>query len=137
MGSPGKGGKQGNMGPPGLKGEAGSKGQKGDTGEPGIPGAKGEPGESISAPVVAISPARLTVNERESASIQCSAIGNPEPAIVWRRLRDQLMINLSAVSGGKLVFKNVKGSDTGVYQCSATNILGTGRAVARLTVNGI
>ena len=72
MGSPGKGGKQGIMGPAGLKGDAGLKGQKGDIGPAGMPGAKGEPGESISAPVVAVSPKILTVNEGGSASFKCS-----------------------------------------------------------------
>ena len=47
-----------------------------------MPGAKGEPGESISAPTVAVSPRKLTVNEGGSASFQCSASGNPEPAVV-------------------------------------------------------
>ena len=73
MGSPGKSGKQGIMGPVGLAGEAGPKGQKGDMGPAGMPGSKGEPGESISAPSVAVSPARSTVNESGSVKFQCSA----------------------------------------------------------------
>ena len=39
------------------------KDKKGDMGPAGMPGSKGEPGESISAPSVAVSPARSTVNE--------------------------------------------------------------------------
>ena len=47
-----------------------------------MPGTyKGEPGESISAPTVAVTPAKLTVNESGSALVQCSVSGNPEPAI--------------------------------------------------------
>ena len=72
-------GKQGIMGPVGPKGDVGLKGQKGDMGPAGMPGAKGEPGESISAPVVAVSPKTLTVNEGGSASFECSASGNPTP----------------------------------------------------------
>ena len=86
MGSPGKSGKQGIMGPVGPKGYAGLKGQKGDMGPAGMPGAKGEPGESISVPVVAMSPKKLTVNEGGSASFQCSVSGNPKPAIKWNKL---------------------------------------------------
>ena len=133
MGSPGKSGKQGIMGPVGPQGEVGHKGSKGSTG---MSGAKGEPGESISAPTVAVSPTKLTVNEGDSASFQCSASGNPEPAVVWSKLNSQSEISQSAVSAGRLRLRNVKGNDSGVYQCSAENILGKALAVAQLEVNG-
>ena len=133
MGSPGKSGKQGIMGP---QGDPGPKGQKGDTGPAGMPGAKGEPGESISAPVIAVSPAKLTVNESETASFQCSVTGNPEPAITWSKRDGQLDITQSAVSRGTLLLKKVVGSDSGVYKCSASNILGQAEALVELVVNG-
>ena len=133
MGSPGKSGKQGIMGPVGPQGEVGPKG---DMGSAGIPGAKGEPGESISAPTVAVSPTKVTVNEGGSASFQCSASGNPEPAVVWSKLNSQSEISKSVILAGRLRLRNVKGSDSGVYQCSAENILGKALAVARLEVNG-
>ncbi|KAL9979513.1 hypothetical protein ACROYT_G017187 [Oculina patagonica] len=135
MGSPGMSGKQGIMGPAGLKGETGTKGENGDIGPAGMPGSKGEPGESISSPAVVVSPVTLTVNEGGPASFQCSASGNPEPAIMWRKLDNQSEIAQSAVSEGMLQLKNVTGNDSGVYQCSATNILGNARAVAQLEVN--
>ncbi|KAL9969309.1 hypothetical protein ACROYT_G021508 [Oculina patagonica] len=135
MGSPGKSGKQGIMGPAGVKGESGTKGEKGDTGPAGMPGNKGEPGESISSPAVVVSPVTLTVNEGGSTSFQCSASGNPEPTVMWSKLDNQSEIIQSAVSEGKVELKNVTGNDSGVYQCSATNILGKARAVAQLVVN--
>ena len=100
MGLPGKSGKQGIMGQAGLKGDVGVKRQKGDMGPAGMLGAKGEPGESISAPVVAVSPKTLTVNEGGSASFQCSASGNPEAAIKWSKLNGQSQMSPSKVSGG-------------------------------------
>ena len=136
MGSPGKSGKQGVMGPVGLQGEPGYKGEKGDIGPAGMPGTKGEPGESISSPAVVVSPVRLTVNEGGTASFQCSVSGNPEPAVLWSRLDNQSEVTPSAVLGGKLELKRVTGSDSGVYQCSATNILGKSQKVVRLAVNG-
>ena len=136
MGSPGKSGKQGIMGPAGLKGDTGIKGQKGDRGSTGLPGTKGQPGQSISSPAVVVSPATLTVNEGGSALFQCSASGNPEPAIMWSKLDNQSEITQSAVSGRKLQLKIVTGNDSGLYQCSATNILGKDQAVAKLVVNG-
>jgi len=124
------------MGPAGIKGEPGIKGEKGEIGPAGMPGSKGEPGESVSAPAAVVSPVTLTVNEGGSASFQCSASGNPEPALVWSQLNSQSEITQSAVSGGKLQLKHVTVSDAGLYQCSATNILGYSRKVVRLTVNG-
>ena len=136
MGSPGKSGKQGIMGPAGLQGETGNKGEKGDIGPAGMPGTKGEPGESISSPAVVVSPVTLTVNEGGAASFQCSSSGNPEPAVVWSRLYNQSEVTQRAVLGGKLELKKVNGSDSGMYQCSATNILGKSQGVVRLVVNG-
>jgi len=133
MGSPGKSGKQGTMGPTGPQGETGNKGEKGDMGPAGMPGTKGEPGESISAPAVVVSPVTLTVNEGGAASIQCSASGNPEPAVAWSKLNTRSQITQTR---GKLELKKVTASDSGVYQCSATNILGKTQEVVRLAVNG-
>ena len=136
LGSPGKSGKQGIMGPVGLRGEAGIKGQKGDMGSAGMPGTKGEPGESIFAPVVSVSPKKLTVNEGGSASFQCSVSGNPKPPIVWNKVDKQSTISQSAVFRGKLLLENVAGSDSGTYNCSAANILGQAQALVQLIVNG-
>ena len=111
MGSPGKSGKQGIMGPVGMKGETGTKGQKGDIGPAGMPGTKGEPGESISVPVVSVSPATKTVNETGSTSFQCSASGNPKPTVVWSKLENGSEITQSEVSGGGLHLKNVTEND--------------------------
>jgi len=135
MGSPGKSGNQGIMGPRGLQGEVGPKGLKGDKGPAGMPGAKGKPGESISAPVVAVSPVRLTVNESGSASFQCSVSGNPIPAIQWSKLDNRSEISQSGISRGSLSLRNVKGTDSGLYQCSAVSILGKNQAIAQLIVN--
>ena len=136
MGLPGKSGKQGIMGPSGPKGDVGVKGRKGAIGREGMPGAKGEPGESISAPVVAVYPKTLTVNEGGSASFQCSVNGNPKPAIQWSKLNSQSQLSSSLVSGGKLLLKNVVGNDAGKYNCSAANILGKAHALVQLVVNG-
>ena len=127
-------GNQGITGPVGPKGDTGLKGQKGDMGPAGLPGAKGEPGESISAPAVSVSPKTLTVNEGGSASFQCSVSGNPKPAIKWIKTNRQS--SRSVVSGGKLLLKNVRGSDSGTYNCLAVNILGQAQALVQLIVNG-
>ena len=126
-------GKQGITGPVGPKGDAGLKGQNGDMG-PADMERKGEPGESISAPAVAVSPKTLTVDEGGSASFQCSVSGNPKPAIKWIKTNRQS--SGSVVSGGKWLLKNVRGSNSGTYNCSAVNILGQSQALVQLIVNG-
>ena len=78
----------------------------------------------------------LTVNEGGAASFQCSASGNPEPTVVWSKLDNQSDIIQSADSGGMLELNKVTGYDSVVYQCSATNILGSSQKVVRLVVNG-
>ncbi|KAK2561556.1 Peroxidasin-like protein [Acropora cervicornis] len=135
MGPPGRSGKQGIMGHPGSKGETGLKGEKGDTGTAGMKGAKGEPGESIAAPTVAVSPAKMTVNESKTASFQCSVSGNPKPVSTWIKLEGKSEKILSATTDGKLILPNAAGSDSGVYKCSASNILGQAQALVRLIVN--
>ena len=81
-----------------------------------MPGAKREPCESISVPAVAVSPAKLTVNESGPALFQCSASGNPEPVIKWKRANNQSELSKSAISNlrGVLRFQNVKGTDSDV-----------------------
>ncbi|XP_015762241.1 PREDICTED: hemicentin-2-like [Acropora digitifera] len=135
MGPPGRSGKQGIMGPPGSKGETGLKGEKGDTGTAGMKEAKGEPGESIAAPTVAVSPAKMTVNESKTVSFQCSVSGNPKPVSTWSKLEGKSEKILSATTDGKLILSNAAGSDSGVYKCSASNILGRAQALVRLVVN--
>ena len=136
MEPPGKSGKQGMMGPRGSKGEPGRKGEKGDTGTAGMKGTKGEPGESVAAPTVAVSPAKMTVNESKTASFQCSVSGNPKPVSTWSKLEGKSEKILSATTDGKLILPNTAGSDSGVYKCSASNILGQAQALVRLVVNG-
>ena len=132
MGEPGRSGKQGIMGPPGIRGE---KGIKGDTGVPGIPGMKGEPGESISAPKITLSSSQLTVNESNTASLLCSASGNPAPQVAWSRVNGVLPSNRTQVtSGGLMQINDVRLEDAGKYKCMAQNILGREEEVVGLTV---
>ena len=133
MGPPGPAGKRGIMGPAGAKG---AQGDKGDAGPPGMPGPKGDPGESLSSPDVIVAPPSLTVNESEAASMQCSASGNPAPAMVWTRVNGSLPGRRSAVFGGKLEVHKSRMNDSGLYQCEATNILGAARKQVKLVVNG-
>ena len=137
MGLPGASGKQGIMGSVGPKGNPGLKGQKGDMGPAAVPGPKGEPGESITAPVVSVSPAKLIVNESGTASFQCSVSGNPEPTVAWSKMNNHSQLLHSLRSRGHLLLSKVRGTDNGTYFCSAANILGKAQAQVQLVVNGM
>ena len=67
-------------------------------------------------------------------SFHCSVSGNPDPVIVWSKTIGQY--SQTVVSGGKMLLKNVQGSDSGTYNCSAVNILGQAQALVQLMVNG-
>ena len=132
MGQPGRSGKQGIMGPPGMRGE---KGIKGDTGAPGISGMKGEPGESISAPKITLSSSQLTVNESTTASLLCSASGNPAPQITWSRENRVLPSSRTKVTEeGLMQINDARLEDAGRYICVARNILGRKKEVTSLVV---
>ena len=137
VGLPGASGKQGIMRTLGPKGDPGLKGQKGNMGPVGVPGPKGEPGESITAPVVSVSPAKLMVNESGTASFHCSVNGNPEPTVASSKMDNQSQPLHSLGSRGQLLLSKVTGSDTGTYFCSAANILGKAQAQVQLVVNGM
>ena len=132
MGPPGRSGKQGIIGPPGIRGE---RGIKGDTGASGIQGMKGEPGESISAPTITLSSSQFTVNESITASLVCSASGNPPPHVAWSRVNGVLPSDRTKVtSGGMIQIDDARLEDAGKYKCVAQNILGRKEAVANLVV---
>ena len=134
MGPPGRSGKQGVMGPPGIRGD---KGIKGDIGPPGIPGIKGEPGESISAPKLTITLTQLTVNESNTATLYCSANGNPTPEVSWSRVNGSLPSNrIRLTSDGLMQIADVRLEDAGKYKCLARNILGQDEKVVSLVVQG-
>ena len=132
MGQPGRSGKQGIMGPPGIRGE---KGIKGDTGAPGIPGMKGEPGESISTPKITLPSSQLTVNESTTASLMCSASGNPAPQITWSRENGVIPSSRTKVTAeGLMQIDDARLEDAGKYKCVAQNILGREEEVVSLLV---
>ena len=157
LGPPGPPGKSGVMGPQGMRGEKGIKGDvgepgppgiKGDMGEPGIPGIRGDrgppgvqgmkgvPGESLSAPKVTILPSEVTVKERTTAYLYCSATGNPPPQVSWTRVNGSLPSNRTTVtSDGLMKIADAGQQDTGKYTCSAQNLLGKDAQAASLLIH--
>ncbi|XP_020901132.1 obscurin [Exaiptasia diaphana] len=147
-GPPGPQGKPGPRGPRGRMGKTGRRGKQGPRGFPGkigLPGPRGMPGPkgpkgdrgpSLARPAVLISPTHLIVNESQSAILHCSSSGYPRPDVVWSKNNGTLPHKRAvADSTGKLDIKHVTTNDSGIYQCKASNLLGSTQTTAKLQVN--
>ncbi|VDN01918.1 unnamed protein product [Thelazia callipaeda] len=78
-------------------------------------------------PTVSISPDAnpLLVNVGDNVFIKCSASGNPLPKVTWTR-QDGRAVPARAVSkDGQLRITRVTVNDSGVYECTASNNVGT------------
>ena len=134
-GPPGKHGPIGPQGPMGKKGDRGLQGPPGPVGPRGPPGEKGAPGQSISAPSLLQQPVETTVNESQTATLKCTAVGNPPPKVTWSKVNSSLPVGRHvAESSGALILQDVRPGDEGQYTCEAQNLLGNINATAKLTV---
>ena len=137
-GNPGKHGPQGIPGPLGIKGDPGVQGDVGPPGPKGPRGDKGQKGEQgklITAPFFIEAPSEKTVKEGQTAILKCTVDGYPQPRVTWSRERSTLLVGRYMPGpSNTLNLKNVKPEDTGIYSCSAENLLGSANASAQLTV---
>ena len=137
-GPPGKHGPMGPQGPMGIKGDLGvpgDPGPEGPRGPQGEKGAKGEPGQSISAPSLLQHPVHTKVNESQTATLKCTADGNPPPKVTWSKQNSMLPVGRHVVeSSGALIVKDVRPEDDGVYRCEAKNFFGSSNTTVKLTV---
>ena len=136
----GRPGKRGPPGPPGKRGpsgEKGSEGAKGDPGKNGSIGPKGTPGKSLSPPQVLVTPSTLTVREQQNAKFYCSSTGNPKPEITWvRNDRKMDTLRYHVTHSGEIQVRNATFEDSGVFTCTAKNLLGIKSVTVSLFVTG-
>ena len=66
-------------------------------------------------------PARVVVSPGETLTLNCSATGDPQPVISWRKQGGKLPVGRSQQSNGDLVIRGLQVSDTGNYICAATS----------------
>ena len=66
-------------------------------------------------------PTRVSLSSGETLTLNCSATGDPQPIISWRKQGGQLPVGRSQQSNGYLVIRDLQLSDTGYYICVATS----------------
>ena len=66
-------------------------------------------------------PANLTVLIGETVSLNCSASGDPQPVISWKKTGQKLPVGRSQQINGALVIRDTTEEDAGSYICAATS----------------
>ena len=66
--------------------------------------------------------------------ISCQAEGFPRPTVTWSRVGMPLPAGRVEVNQGTLTIKNLTAADSGLYDCVATNIMGTKKTRTNVAV---
>uniref|UniRef100_T1IAC2 Interference hedgehog n=1 Tax=Rhodnius prolixus TaxID=13249 RepID=T1IAC2_RHOPR len=90
------------------------------------------------APVVTKGPQNAVFEENNDTELNCEAIGYPAPNITWL-LNGESVDNDSHITplGGRLIIKRIQKKHAGIYQCFATNAVGTTYGSAMIQVSPI
>ena len=80
-------------------------------------------------PEITLNPLNVTKAEGENVTLTCNATGNPEPNISWIVKWSSINTNYShgtdfSKDRQEMTIMNVRRTDSGEYQCMATNNLG-------------
>lgn len=75
-----------------------------------------------------VPPTLRTPEERSTLREFCQAEGFPLPVINWTRSGMPLPVGKTKVKDGSLTIKNLSPADSGLYECVATNSMGTKKA---------
>ena len=66
-------------------------------------------------------PSKIVSMSSSTVRLNCSAIGDPQPIVSWRKQGGQLSVGRSQQINGTLVITNIQQSDTGNYICTAAS----------------
>ena len=75
----------------------------------------------VSLPRLTIKPpAKVVAGPGDTLTLNCSATGDPQPVISWKRQRAQLPVGRSHQQiNGALVIRDIRNEDAGIYICVA------------------
>ena len=79
-------------------------------------------------------PSLTTPNQHSTLQETCQAEGFPPPVLSWTRLGMPLPSGKTEINGGILTIKNLSSVDSGLYECVATNSMGTKKAKMNMVV---
>ena len=79
--------------------------------------------------VLIVSPPRFTVKPPvsifallgDTLTLNCSATGDPQPVISWRKQGSHLPVGRNQQINGAFVIRDITKNDTGYYSCTATS----------------
>ncbi|XP_055738628.1 vascular cell adhesion protein 1-like [Salvelinus fontinalis] len=97
--------------------------------------------ETVASMTVQYSPRNITISENtrvkigDSFTLTCSAEGNPEPTVLWRKL-DQDGCSVVAGEGATVLVEEASWSHGGEYECVAHNVVGNRTAHMTFHVQG-
>uniref|UniRef100_A0A672UVA1 Immunoglobulin superfamily member 9 n=1 Tax=Strigops habroptila TaxID=2489341 RepID=A0A672UVA1_STRHB len=81
-------------------------------------------------------PALVEVRDRDALSLTCTAIGNPQPIVSWRRSDLPVRSGAAQVRNGTLSIAVVERASAGAYTCHASSREGTITHTTRVLVQG-
>ena len=79
-------------------------------------------------------PSLATPMQHSTYRESCQAEGLPPPMLSWTRLRVPFPVGKTEVKGGNLTIRNLSPVDSGLYECVATNSMGTKKTAVNLVV---
>lgn len=90
---------------------------------------------SVGLPIFTSTPPSLVTPKELSTFRQtCQAVGFPPPVLNWNRLAMPMPVGKTEVKDGSLTITNLSPADGGVYECVATNSMGTKKAKMNVAV---
>ncbi|CAG9533738.1 unnamed protein product [Cercopithifilaria johnstoni] len=83
----------------------------------------------------------FSVQEGETAELSVTLVGKPTPEVAWYRDgvpvnidNNHILVKRDDAGHSKLVIKEARLNDTGIYSCKATNIVGSAQTEAKFAV---
>ena len=75
-----------------------------------------------------------TVEEGEDIIFNCTATGQPQPVITWKKSEGFLPQRRTIIRDAELTILNVSVDDSGLYVCTGTNAVGSNSSAVELSV---